>query len=226
MHCINEMLTLSPGLTKPQTWREARNLQTHSRDAIKPKSIPASSVFMLSNNVYAFVPGCQHHILLILRLLQTAHISDWVGKQPTIHFMGGKITLCVSTDPAAADGLMQARVRFPSQSFRFFGEWRSKYFLAAPSTTKFKSWNMNEIMQTDSNYTTYCEKLEKKLFNFFIVLHFVYLQAFVASVLHTKTKPSGISLPTTSKLMEDLNSSVGSPLQSPKVQAVFAPLCL
>lgn len=124
--------------------------------------------------------------------------------------------------------MSQARMRFPSQSFRCFGEWRNKYFLAALNTSKFKSWKMNEITQTDSNDTTYCEKWAKKLYlcHFFIVLHLVSFQAFVFSGLHTKTKLSGISLPTMLKFMEDLKSSVGFLLQSPKIQALFAPLWL
>lgn len=50
----------------------------------------------------------------------------------------------------------------------------------------------------------------------------VYFHAYIFSDLFTITQLSGISLPTTLKLMEDLNSPVHFPLQSPKIQ-VFPP---
>lgn len=59
--------------------------------------------------------------------------------------------------------------------------------------------------------------------HFFVALH-VYFLAYIFSDLFTITQLCGMSSPTTLKLMEDLNSPVSFPFQSPKIQGFFSPL--
>lgn len=182
MQYINEMIILSPGLTKSETSRKARNLQTYSWDVTKPSSIlclcfqvssgtltPQTSCFKRYCKLHAFQIGWENNLLFILWEVKS-HRSSSCG---LTRVRGAKQGWGSPVSPLVFWGM------------------KKQGFPGCTKHAKFKSWK-NEWNNANRHkwYNLLWEMSPPKLCHFFIVLHFVYFQAFVFLSFLSKPCPN------------------------------------